>query len=141
MHVTYPVALSNTLLAVLPRSDLQLILPHLTSVQFAQGAVLCEAGVEVDQVYFPLAGMVSLVVVMRDGKAIETATVGREGVVGAMSALGLHISLVRAVAQLPTIAYKIASTELRKAVASSKPIADLCIHYNEALLLQARVSA
>jgi CRP-like cAMP-binding protein len=141
MHVTYPVPLSNTLLAVLPRSDLQLILPHLSSVQFAQGAVLCEAGVEVDQVYFPLAGMVSLVVVMRDGKSIETATIGREGVVGAMSALGVHISLVRAVAQLPTIAYKIASTRLRKAVASSKPIADLCVRYNEVLLVQARINA
>ncbi len=82
-----------------------------------------------------------MVVVMRDGKAIETATVGREGVVGAMSGLGLHVSQVRAIVQLPTFISKIASTEMRKAVAASKPIADLCIRYNEVLLAQARITA
>ena len=55
-----------------------------TTIHLAQGTVLYEAGNEVDEVYFPLSGMISLLVVMRDGKAIETATVGREGVVGAM---------------------------------------------------------
>jgi CRP-like cAMP-binding protein len=85
--------------------------------------------------------MVSLVVVMRDGKAIETATVGREGVVGAMSGLGLHTSWVRAIAQLPTFASRISSKQLRKAATSSKPISDLCIRYNEVLLGQARITA
>jgi CRP-like cAMP-binding protein len=85
--------------------------------------------------------MVSLVVVMRDGKAIETATVGREGVVGAMSGLGLHTSWVRAIAQLPTFASRISSPQLRKAATSSKPISDLCIRYNEVLLGQARITA
>jgi hypothetical protein len=48
-------------------------------VELSQGIVLFEPGDEVDQIYFPLSGMVSLVIVMQDGKAIETATVGREG--------------------------------------------------------------
>ena len=51
--------------------------------------MLTEAGDEVDQIYFPHYGMLSLLAVLRDGKAIETATVGREGVVGAMAGLGL----------------------------------------------------
>jgi CRP-like cAMP-binding protein len=85
--------------------------------------------------------MVSVVVVMRDGKAIETATVGREGVVGAMSGFGLHLSRVRAIAQLPAVACRIASTHLRRAVSSSKAIADLCLRYNEVLLDQARITA
>jgi hypothetical protein len=46
-----------------------------------------EVGDEVDHVYFPHNGMFSLLI-MRDGKAIETATVGREGVIGAMAGLG-----------------------------------------------------
>jgi len=44
---------------------------------------------------------------------------------------------VRAIAQLPILAGKIASTEFRKAVSSSKAIADLCIRCNEGLLTQA----
>lgn len=36
----------------------------------------------VGKVYFPLSGVVSLVTTMLDGAVIETATIGREGVVG-----------------------------------------------------------
>lgn len=141
MHAIEPGPTSNKLLAALTRADFTLLLPYLTTVGLEQGTVLCEAGEEVGQVHFPLSGMISLVVVMRDGKAIETATVGREGVFGAMSGLGIHHSRVRAIVQLPTFASRIASIQLRKAAASSKPIADLCIRYNEALLQQARVTA
>jgi CRP-like cAMP-binding protein len=141
VHAIDPGPLGNKLLASLPHRELQRLLPHLVPVQFTQGAILAEAGDEVDQVYFPLSGMVSMVVVMRDGKAIETATVGREGVVGAMSGIGLHISRVRAIAQLPVSAGRIASTELRRAAAESRPITDLCIRYNEVLLIQARITA
>ncbi|MEO6782568.1 MAG: Crp/Fnr family transcriptional regulator [Bradyrhizobium sp.] len=141
MDAIDPGPLGNKLMASLPHQELQRLLPHLVAVQFARGAVLAEAGDEVDQVYFPLSGMVSMVVVMRDGKAVETATVGREGVVGAMSGIGLHISGVRAIAQLPVSAVRISSTELRRAVALSRPITDLCIRYNEVLLTQARITA
>ncbi len=94
--------LDNKLLASLPRADFDRLLPHLTTIPLQQGVVLCEAGDEVDQVYFPHDGMLSLLAVLRDGKAIETATVGREGVVGAMAGLGLYKSLVRVVVQMPT---------------------------------------
>ena len=141
MHAIDPGPASNKLLAALSRTDFQLLAPHLTTLQLAQGRVLYEAGNEVDEVYFPLSGMISLVVVMRDGKAIETATVGREGVVGGMSGLGLHTTWVRAIAQLPTFASRISSPQLRKVAGESKPIADLCVRYNEVLLEQARVTA
>jgi CRP-like cAMP-binding protein len=108
-------------------------------VQLTSGTVLAVPGVEVDHAYFPLSGAVTLLVVMRDGKAIETGTVGREGVVGAMSGIGSCKWQVRAIAQLPMFARKIASTEFRKAVSSSRAIADLCIRCNEGLLTQARI--
>jgi CRP-like cAMP-binding protein len=141
VHTIEPGPASNKLLAALTRDDFTLLLPHLTKMGLEQGTVLCETGDEVDHVHFPLSGMISLVVVMRDGKAIETATVGREGVFGAMSGLGIHHSRVRAIVQLPMFTSRIASTQLRRAAASSKPIADLCVGYNETLLQQARVTA
>src|SRR5258708_22529817 len=109
-------------------------------MRLAQGTVLFEAGEEVDDVYFPQSGMISLVVVMRDGKAIESAAVGREGVVGAMAGLGPYISRVRAIAQLPMSVGRLTAPQLRKAAEISKPIADLCIRYNEVLLEQARIT-
>ena len=141
MHAVEPGPTSNKLLAALTRSDFTLLLPHLTTIGLEQGTVLCEAGDEVDQIHFPLSGMISLVVVMRDGKAIETARIGREGVFGAMSGLGIHHSRVRAIVQLPMFASRIGSPQLRKAATSSKLVADLCVRYNETLLQQARVAA
>ena len=141
MHSPTSSHLDNKLLASLPRDHYDRLLPNLVTVNLPQGLVLNEAGDEVDQVYFPHNGMLSLLAVLRDGKAIETATVGREGVVGAMSGLGLHVSQVRAIAQLPMFAARIAPAQLRKAASSSKPISDLCLHYNEVLLAQARVTA
>jgi CRP-like cAMP-binding protein len=131
----------NKLLAYLPRGHFNLLIPHLTTVSLPQGLVVLETGEEVDQVYFPHEGMMSLLTVMRDGKAIETATVGREGVVGAMAGLGLYKSLVRVVVQLLMTASKIASPHFRKACAGSDALRNLCIQYNEVLLTQARVTA
>src|SRR4030081_1085664 len=133
--------LDNKLLASLPRDHFDRLLPNLVSVNLQQGLVLNEAGDEVDQVYFPQNGMLSLLAVLRDGKAIETATVGREGVVGAMAGLGLHKSLVRVVVQMPMTCSKIAATHFRTAAAASDPVRNLCIRYNEVLLSQARVTA
>jgi CRP-like cAMP-binding protein len=109
--------------------------------QLAQGTVLAEAGDEVDRVAFPLSGMISLVVVMKDGRAIETATVGRDGFFDAASAFGLHRSTVRAIVQVPMTGGFITSSQFRKAVNASRAIQLMCINYNEALLTQARVTA
>jgi CRP-like cAMP-binding protein len=133
--------LDNRLLASLPRDHFDWLLPHLSTVRLPQGLVLSEAGDEVDQVYFPHFGMLSLLAVLRDGKAIETATVGSEGVVGAMAGLGLYKSLVRVVVQMPVACSKIAATHFRTAATGSDSVRNLCIRYNEVLLSQARVTA
>jgi CRP-like cAMP-binding protein len=141
VHEIDPDPCSNKLLAALPPQDLQFLISHFVTMKFAQGTILCEPGVDIDHLYFPLSGAVSLLVVMRDGKAIETGTVGREGAIGAMSGIFPCKWQVRAIAQLPMFAGKIASTEIRKAVSSSKAIADLCLRSNEGLLTQARIGA
>jgi CRP-like cAMP-binding protein len=133
--------LDNKLLTSLPRDHFDRLLPHLATIHLQQGIVLGEAGDEVDQIYFPHQGMLSLLTVLRDGKAIETATVGSEGVVGAMAGLGLYKSLVRVVVQMPMTCSRIAAPHFRNAVAASDPLRNLCIRYNEVLLSQARVTA
>jgi CRP-like cAMP-binding protein len=90
-----PGALANKLLAALPHADSEALKSHFTIVPLAQGTVLFGVDDEVDQIFFPLSGMVSLLVILKNGNAIETATTGREGVVGAMAGLGLHKSRVR----------------------------------------------
>jgi hypothetical protein len=67
---------SNKLLASLPHEDFQRLIPHLSSVQLAQGAVLAEPGVDVDHAYFPLSGSVSLLVVSAMAKPSRPAPWG-----------------------------------------------------------------
>lgn len=136
---THP--LDNKLLSALPRAQYNLLAPHLATVSLLSGTVLFERGDEVDHVYFPHSGMLSLLAVLRDGKAVETATIGREGVVGAMAGLRPYKSFVRVVVQMPTQASKIASDRFRTVVATSEQLRNLCIEYNEVLLSQARVIA
>jgi CRP-like cAMP-binding protein len=136
-----PSVSANKLLAALPPVDLTSLSDHFTIVPMRQGTVLFHADDEVDHIYFPLSGMVSMLVVLKNGDAIETATVGREGVVGAMAGLGLHRSRVRAVIQLASSVARISAVQFRKATANSTSISSLCVGYNEVLLSQARVTA
>ena len=142
MHISViGLPLDNLLLASLPHDHFERLQPHLVTTSFPQGAVLCETGDEVDHIYFPHQGMLSLLTVMRDGKAIETAAVGREGVVGAMAGLGFSRSLVHVMAHVPTSCSKIAAAHFRNVVAASDPVRNLCFRYNEVLLSQARITA
>jgi CRP-like cAMP-binding protein len=133
--------LDNKLLAALQRAQFDLLAPHLTTVSLTRGQMLVRAGDEFDHVYFPQSGMLSLLAVLSDGKAIETATVGREGVVGAMAGFGLYKSLVRVIVQLPMAVSQISAVQFRKATANSNAIRMMCIQYNEVLLSQARITA
>jgi len=71
---THP--LDNKLLSALLSAQYNLLAPHLATVSLPLGTVLREPDDEVDHVYFPHSGMLSLLAVMRDGKAVETATIG-----------------------------------------------------------------
>ena len=132
---------ANRLLSSLSGTDAAKLIPFLRTVTFEQGQVLNEPGDEIDLIYFPHRGMISLLAVMRDGKAIETATVGREGVAGAMAGLGLHRTSTRAVVQLPLTASVITAVAFRKAVEASAALRDLIIRYNESLLNQVQITA
>jgi len=113
----------------------------MTRETFEQGVVLVEAGDEIDFVYFPHKGVVSLLSVLKDGRAVEIATVGQDGVIGAMTGLGFLTSFVRVVVQLPLEATKIPANRFRRATARSDAMQGLCLRYNEALFSQARISA
>lgn len=133
--------LSNELLATLPRRDFERLAPRLKTVSFEQGHLLSEPGDDIDHVYFPHTGMVSLLVVMRDGKAIECATVGREGAVGATTGLRSQKAGARAVVQLPMIASEITAAALRKVVKESPALLDMIVRQAEVQLIQTQVTA
>jgi hypothetical protein len=48
------IPLDNKLLSLLPREQMDLLAPHMTTKQLPQGQVLLEAGEEFGYVYFPV---------------------------------------------------------------------------------------
>jgi CRP-like cAMP-binding protein len=77
------------------------------------GDVLQEAMEGATDVYFPYAGMVSIVTVLEDGTAIEAATTGREGAVNPLAAMG-NVMGSHSLVQLPGAAGRIPSATLRR---------------------------
>lgn len=131
----------NRLIAALSRADCDALLRSGQVVELRQGTIVCEAEDEAEHVYFPLSGAISLLVVLDQGKAVETATVGREGVVSAMPAFGMQVSQVRAIVQNQLVAFRISAASFRKLTASHRAILEVCVKFNETLLVQARTIA
>jgi CRP-like cAMP-binding protein len=129
------------LLAALRPADITLLDPHLKEVMLEQGTLLQEQGEIIDRVYFPHSGMISLLAVMQQGNAVETATIGREGAVGAMSGLGPRHAFTRAVVQMSASASQIAAARFRAAAEKSALIRDVIVRHNEVLLAQVQQSA
>ncbi len=77
-----PVASHNLLLATLPQEEIELVLSQSTRGNLGLRQVVFEANDPIENVYFPLTGICSLVTVLKDGSSIEAMTVGREGFVG-----------------------------------------------------------
>jgi hypothetical protein len=72
----------NRLLDRLPDSEYKRALPALEAVSLPQG------NCAMSHVYFPTSGMCSIVGATDEGKGVETATVGNEGMIGVSVLLG-----------------------------------------------------
>jgi CRP-like cAMP-binding protein len=131
----------NRVLSSLNDADTALLAADFSEVSIKTGQVLSEAGDIIQHIYFPHEGMVSLVAVMADGRGIETATVGSEGVISATSGFEKRVSFTRAVVQAPLIASRISSAQFRVALKQSPRIRNLIAAYNELLLTQVQQTA
>src|ERR1035437_8343289 len=84
--------LSNIVLLSISDSDYSSLRPHLEYVSLPNHLVLQEPGGKLEFAYFPNRGLISLVVVMKDGRTAEAGIVGREGFTGMLAAVGLNRS-------------------------------------------------
>jgi CRP-like cAMP-binding protein len=107
----------NTVLAGLDERALASLLPDLGETPLPSGLVLHEAGQAIRDVYFPLVGVVSIVADLGDDQVVETATVGREGMVGVSVYLGSDAPTERALVQVPGVALAMTAEDFREHIA------------------------
>ena len=128
----------NVLLAALPPETLAQMESDLQQLTLSQGVVLYEPGDAVNDVYFPQTGLISLLIVTKDGGAIETMTVGREGAVGLQRGLGVRYSFTRATAQIGGRFSAIRAKRFEQFVSKHAALRELIGHYTEVVLAEAQ---
>jgi CRP-like cAMP-binding protein len=133
--------LSNAILGSLGPNDIAALLPLFKVIHLEQKKVLFEPGEAVELVYFPIDGVISLVVALSDGQLTEAAMVGHDGVVGASSALDGKIAFSRAIVQLSGKVAGCDATAFRNVVLQSPSLISTVIRHEQVVFGQAQQSA
>jgi CRP-like cAMP-binding protein len=128
----------NRLLATLPQETFALLEPDLKEISGMQGSVILEPGDTIDRIYFPQSGMISLLVVSREGHMVEVSTVGREGALGLHRGLGGRRSFTRATVQIPGNFSTITAHAFERFSLNTPEIREMIGRYTEMLWAEAQ---
>jgi CRP-like cAMP-binding protein len=127
---------SNRLLGALEAASRKRIDPHLEPVEFKLGDTVCDAGGFLKHAYFPQGSVLSLLTVLENGAAIETANIGREGAFGLFAAMYSRVSFNRCIVQLEGRMARCPIELLQDEFKNSEHVRDLFVSYSETLLSQ-----
>jgi len=125
--------IGNQILNSVPDNEFKLLRPDLEFIQTPQHHILHEAGEKIEFAYFLNEGMASLVVLTSDGRSVEVAIVGREGIVGTPLGVGLRRSPYRSIMQIPGNGVRIKSDTLEEQL---QALPELRLSLNRYVLVQ-----
>jgi CRP-like cAMP-binding protein len=134
-------AIQNQLLAALPSKEYKRLIPYLESVPLPLMEVLYESGEPIKHVYFPNDGLISLLVVMRDGTPREVGIIGSEGMLGVPVVLGMNTTPTRALVQMSGSAMRITAQALRDELKRGGALQNMLQRYIHAFFTQVAQSA
>jgi CRP-like cAMP-binding protein len=126
----------NRLLSALSR-DVQIrLLPRMEKLSLPVRQVLYEPDARIEHVYFPLSGVVSLVIMLKGGDSVEVGTVGNEGMVGTPAFLGAERSPSQVLAQVAGQALRMRVEHFRQSLDEHAQFADIVRRYTQGLFNQ-----
>jgi CRP-like cAMP-binding protein len=125
----------NRLLARLPEAEYRRLLPLLEPAALPEDQVLYQSRGPIEFAYFPSDAVLSALTVMRDGNAIEVATIGNEGLVGHYG-FGGKTSPHRVIVQIGNGGHRIASRILQEQAEKDGTLKDLLTGYHVAFMVQ-----
>ena len=109
----------NKVLLATPDNEYELMRSELRYIDLPHHLSLHEPTQSIEFVYFPNRGMVSQVVVTKDGRTVEVGVVGKEGFVGAGLAVGVSRSSVREIIQIAGDGFRMMGNALERILRSA----------------------
>ncbi|WP_340676554.1 Crp/Fnr family transcriptional regulator [Paraglaciecola sp.] len=136
MDGTNTLPITNHLLSCLSQQQHQWFVANSAPVTLEFGEVLGEAGDNVEYVYFPVTGFISLLVAVVDAPSIEMGLIGSEGMLGATLALGNNHAPMQSLVQGEGTALRMDAEVFRQRLTSDVALRQLIHNYLYVSLLQ-----
>lgn len=131
----------NEILQHLPREEWLVIRPKLSIVNLRKGRELHDGGGAISCGVFVDSGLVSILSVMNDGRAVDIGLVGKEGFVGTPLIAGFRSSLSRAIVQVEGKGFCITPKALWAILGRTPELRLALLRYGLVLELQMRQAA
>ncbi|HKX32677.1 MAG TPA: Crp/Fnr family transcriptional regulator [Blastocatellia bacterium] len=128
--------ISNGLLNTLPRAEYRQILPYLKLVKLERGEIIHPAQQVIDYVYFPLSGLISMLVSAPNGDMIEASIYGNEAIISLPAFLGDRVSLHQVEVQIPGAALRMKAYDFKKFCRLSATIRKKLSYYSHLMIEQ-----
>ena len=133
--------IENRLLAALSVKSYAPLAPLLEPVPFASGEVLYSPREKISHVYFPHQSIISIVNILRDGKRVEMAIIGSEGMLGTALLSGDDQSPHQAVVQIADGGMRMRAADFWKELKQSAELQGLVSSYSQALFVEVSQTA
>ena len=124
---------NNQLLAMLPPEEYARIAPQLERVSLELKQLLFDVNKPIEHVYFIEQGVASIIGMMADGTAVETATVGPEGMIGLPLFHGSDQTSSQAFCQVAGEALRMRADLFRAELARNGQLTVMLHRYSQAL--------
>jgi CRP-like cAMP-binding protein len=126
---------ANTILGALPDEEFARIEPNLRAVSLPRDTVLERPDEIIEHVYFPVAGVASMIAIGADGESVDTTMVGREGMTGLAVFLGTGQMPVMAMVQVPLAGYELPAAQLRAELERGGRLVNLLQRYTQVVMV------
>jgi len=131
----------NLLLRALPIAVFDAVKSRLRPIELQLGHVLFASGEAANNIYFPVAGAVSLVTELSDGEMVESAMVGRDSVVGGGAALDDRNVFYKAIVQIAGKAFSLDIETARRMVRDNNEFRTALVRHEQCILAQSQQAA
>src|SRR5215203_3101574 len=126
----------NRILSSLPHEEFAGLAPYLKMVELKKGEIVYLTGDDIQFIYFPENGLLSLVSITETGSSLEVAMVGNEGAVGLPVILRNYQIPYDVNVQFTTVAYRIGATALQEEFEKGKVLHEFVLRYLNLLIGQ-----